>query len=345
VKVAVIGASGYTGLELMRILLRHPDFEIAAATSEQWAGQALGDAFPFLRGQTDLTLEALDPDAIAERVDLAFTALPHATAAPTVATLRAAGVSVVDLSADTRFRDLATYEAWYGAHKAPELVGQAVYGIPELHREALRSAKLAAAPGCYPTAALLPLLPFLREGVVELAPIIVDSKSGVSGAGRKLDSGFLFAELDENCKAYKVGNEHRHVPEMEQEASSVAGTKVEITFVPHLLPTIRGIVTSVYLRPKQALSAKDARALLETTYAGERFVRVLPEGETPSLAAVRGSNYCDVTAFADERTGTLIVLSALDNLCKGSSGQAIQCANLMCGFPEEQGLQGAPFSV
>ena len=184
----------------------------------------------------------------------------------------------------------------------------------------------------------------MREGLVDLSPIIVDSKSGVSGAGRKLDADFLFAELDENCKAYKVGNEHRHVPEMEQEASAVAGAPVQITFVPHLLPTIRGIVTSVYLRPRNPISASDARALLEASYAGERFVRVLPEGETPSLAAVRGSNYCDVNAFADERTGTLIALSALDNLCKGSSGQAVQCANLMCGFPEEQGLQGAPLS-
>lgn len=341
-KVAVIGASGYTGLELLRILLRHPGFEIAVATSEQWAGQRLGDAFPSLRGQTDLILEALDADAVAERVDLAFTALPHGAAAPSVATLRAAGVRVVDLSADTRFRDLATYEDWYGAHKAPELVGQAVYGIPELYREALRGAALAAAPGCYPTSVLLPLLPFLREGLVDRSAIVVDSKSGVSGAGRKLEAGFLFAELDENCKAYKVGYEHRHVPEMEQEASAVAAAPVQITFVPHLLPTIRGIVTSVYLRPSDPLSASDARVLLERTYTGERFVRVLPEGETPSLAAVRGSNYCDVNAFTDERTGTLIVLSALDNLCKGSSGQAVQCANLMCGFPEEQGLLDAP---
>jgi N-acetyl-gamma-glutamyl-phosphate reductase len=336
-RVAVFGASGYAGLELLRILLRHPHFELAVVTSEQRAGQPVGEAFPALRGLLDLVFEASDAQRLAPGVDLAFTALPHAASAPTVAALRRAGVAVADISADFRLRELPVYEAWYGGHPAPELVGKAAYGLPELHREALRGAELVACPGCYPTGALLPLVPFLREGLVETDGIVVDAKSGVSGAGRKLDAELLFAELDENAKAYKVAA-HRHGPEIEQEASLAAGAEVKVTFVPHLIPTIRGIVTSVFCRPRRALSAAAAREVLERAYAGERFVRVLPEGEAPSLAAVRGSNFCDVSAFADERTGTLILLSALDNLVKGASGQAVQCANLMAGFPEEAGL-------
>jgi N-acetyl-gamma-glutamyl-phosphate reductase len=341
-RVAVIGASGYTGLELLRILLRHPEFEIAVVTSEQRAGIPVGEAFPSLRGLTDLVFESNQPAQIAKRVDLVFTALPHAASAPTVAALREAGVRVLDLSADFRLRDVETYRSWYGEHKAAELLESAVYGLPELYRESLRKTALVAVPGCYPTSVLLPLVPFLREGLVETSGIIADSKSGVSGAGRKLDEGLLFAELDGNCKSYKVGNQHRHVPEMEQEASAIANSDVSITFVPHLLPVIRGIVTSVYVRPKASLSADAARSVLENAYAGERFVRVLDPGESPSLAAVRGGNFCDVNAFADERTGTLILLSALDNLVKGSSGAAVQCANLVCGFPEETALLEAP---
>jgi N-acetyl-gamma-glutamyl-phosphate reductase len=320
-RVAVVGASGYTGLELVRILLRHPIFELVAVTSEQRAGQAMGDAFPALRGQLDLSFEPADATSLAPKVDLAFTALPHTASARTVRALRAAGVPVADLSADFRLRSLDSYRTWYGEHPAPDLLETAVYGIPELHREALRSTELAAVAGCYPTSALLPLVPFLRGGWVEPASVVIDSKSGSSGAGRKADPGLLFAELDENCMAYKVG-EHRHAPEIEQEASAAAGTEVCVTFVPHLIPTTRGIATSV----------------LEEAYADERFVRVLPAGATPSLASVRGTNFCDVAAFADERTQTLVLLSALDNLVKGASGQAVQCANLMRGLPEELGL-------
>ncbi|MEE9607176.1 MAG: N-acetyl-gamma-glutamyl-phosphate reductase [Myxococcota bacterium] len=341
-RVAVVGASGYSGLELLRILLRHPDFELAAVTSEQRAGQPVGDAFPALRGQLDLRFEAADPAALAGRAELAFTALPHRTAAPIVRELRKAGVAVVDLSADFRLRDLDAYRSWYGEHAAPELLGTAVYGLPELYRERLCGAEFAAAAGCYPTSVLLPLAPFLRAGLVERAGIVIDAKSGVSGAGRRVDADYLFAELDENCAAYKVGGEHRHVPEIEQEVSALAGEEVRVTFVPHLLPTIRGIATSVFARPVASLGAADARAVLEQAYAGERFVRVLPAGETPSLASVRGSNFCDVAAFVDERSGSLILLSALDNLVKGASGQAVQCANLMRGLPEESGLLESP---
>jgi N-acetyl-gamma-glutamyl-phosphate reductase len=341
-RVAVIGASGYTGLELLRILLRHPEFEIAIATSEQRAGTRVGDAFPSLRGLIELSFEPNDPASIAKRIDLAFTALPHAASAPTVQVLRAAGVRVLDLSADFRLRDVETYRAWYGEHKAAELLGSAVYGLPELYREALRGAELVAVPGCYPTSVLLPLVPFLRNDLIETDGIVVDSKSGVSGAGRKLEQSMLFAELADDCRAYKVGNQHRHVPEFEQEASVAAGRDVSITFVPHLLPTVRGIVTSVFVRPKAALDTDAAREVLADAYAQERFVRVLPPGATPNLRSVRGSNFCDVAAFADERNGTLVLLSAIDNLVKGASGQAVQCANLACGLPEELALLEAP---
>ncbi len=341
-RVAVIGASGYTGLELLRILSRHPEFELCVVTSEQRAGAAVGDGFPSLRGIVDLDFEANDPAAIAPRVDIAFTALPHAASAPTVMALRKAGVRVVDLSADFRLKSVDTYTRWYGEHPAPALIDTAVYGLPELYRERLAKTELVAVPGCYPTSVLLPLVPFLKQGLVATDGIVVDSKSGVSGAGRKLDESFLFAELDDNCYSYKVGNQHRHVPEMEQEAGFAAGSDISVTFVPHLLPTTRGIVTTIYLRPNAPLSTERANRVLREAYAHERFVRVLPEGQTPSLASVRGSNFCDVAAVCDERANTLILLSALDNLVKGASGGAVQSANVMCGFPEHSALLEAP---
>jgi N-acetyl-gamma-glutamyl-phosphate reductase len=342
-KVGILGASGYTGLELVRILLRHPEFEIAAVTSEQQAGRPLGEAFPSLRGRTDLRLEAMAPEAMAGRVELAFAALPHAASAGAVHALREAGVPVVDLSADFRLRDLATYEHWYGKHAAPAHLGEAVYGLPELHRDAIRKTKLTAAPGCYPTSALLPLAPLLRANLIERSGIHIDSKSGVSGAGRKLEAQYLFAELDGDVHAYKPGFSHRHAPEIEQEATRAAGTPVRVTFVPHLLPTVRGIATSVYVRPRAGATAAQARDALAAAYASERFVRVLPEGVQPALRDVRGSNSCDIAFVEDARNDTWILLSTLDNLGKGAAGQAIQCANLMCGFAEEAGLVDAPW--
>jgi N-acetyl-gamma-glutamyl-phosphate reductase len=308
-KVAVVGASGYTGLELLRILLRHPEFEIAVVTSEQRAGRAVGEAFASLRGRLDLCFEANDPAALVGRVDLAFTALPHAASAPTAKALRQGGVAVVDLSADFRLRDLATYESWYGAHPATELIPEAVYGLPELYREALTGTSLAAVPGCYPTGALLPLAPLLRAGMVECHGIHIDSKSGVSGAGRKASEDLLLAELDGNFKAYNAGFAHRHAPEIEQEATAAAGEDVRVTFVPQLLPTTRGLATSVYVRPRGGAAFADARAALEAAYAAEPFVRVLPEGELPTLQSVRGTNYCDVALVEDAHNDTWILLS------------------------------------
>ncbi len=342
-RVAVVGASGYTGVELVRIVLRHPEFELAVVTSEQRAGEPLASFLPAFAGLTDLEFEsAANAEQIGAQVGLVFTALPHATSAPVVKHFRDTGLPVVDLSADFRLRDLATYEEWYAPHPTPELIEGAVYGLPEVYRKELKDAKLVAAPGCYPTSVLLPLLPFLRAGVVEQGPIIVDAKSGTSGAGRKLADNLLHAEVSENCQSYSVGGKHRHIPEMEQEASIAAGGPMPILFTPYLLPTIRGIVTSIYLKPAAGLTTELAREILEQAYADEPFVRVLPEGKTPNLAAVRGSNFCDVTAVLDPRTGMLLLLSAIDNLVKGSGGQAVQGANIMLGLPETAGLLEAP---
>ena len=342
-RVAVIGASGYTGLELLRILLRHRHVELTAITSERSAGRAVSDVYPAFRSLLELRFETVDPGSLAGRVDFAFAALPHAASAPVVCELAKAGVRVVDLSADFRLRDLATYEAWYGTHAAPEWIGRAVYGIPEFHRAAMVEAPIVATPGCYPTSALLPLAPFLRSGAIDPGAVIVDSKSGVSGAGRKADEAMLLAEMGENCRAYNVGGAHRHVPEMEEQGTLLGGAPVRVSFVPQLLPAVRGIATTVYARPRAPLSTAEARAQLATAYRDERFVRVLPEGEMPSLAAVRGSNFCDVTAVVDARTQGLVLLSTLDNLVKGAGGAAVQCFNVMAGLPETEGLLEAPF--
>ena len=342
-RVAVIGASGYTGMELLRIIQRHPHLELVAVTSEQRAGEVVGEAFPALRGIVGLSFEPLDASALAKRVDAAFVCLPHATAAPAVESLRADGVTVVDISADFRFTDRETYEAWYGPHKAPGLFGKAVYGMPEIHGAELPGAELIAAPGCYPTSALLPMLPFLRAGVVEPGTIIVDAKSGASGAGRAAGEAFQLTELDGNAYAYKVAA-HRHGPEIEQEASAVAGRPVKVTFVPHLLPTIRGIISASYLQAAPGLTTAAAREILLAAYGEAPFVRVLPEGETPKLAHVRGSNFCDIGVVVDEHASTLVALGAIDNLVKGAVGQGVQCLNIAQGWSETAGLEEAPFS-
>lgn len=341
-RVGIAGASGYTGLELVRLVPRHPRLELVAITSEQRSGMAAGDAFPGLRGLVDLRFESLDPKRLAERVDVAFCCLPHGGSARAVAELRSAGVAVVDLSADFRLRSREDYARWYGEHAAPDLFGAAAYGIPELHRAELAGASFTAAAGCYPTCSVLPLAPFLREGLVETSGIVIDAKSGVSGAGRTLADGYLLAELEGNSHAYKPGSVHRHVPEIEQELALAAGERVHVAFVPHLLPTTRGMLASVFVRPKAKLSSAEARAVLLRAYASEPFVRVLPEGETPAIASVRGTNFCDVAAVSDERSGTLILLSAIDNLGKGASGQMIQCLNAMQGWPETEGLLAGP---
>lgn len=337
-RVAIAGASGYTGLELLRILLRHPGVEVTAVTSERHDGKPLGDAFPGLAGVSGLVCRALDPEALARSADLIFTALPHGTAMNTVGALHDAGRKVVDLSADFRLKDHALYEATYGRHDRPDLLGNAVYGIPELHREAIRNADLVANPGCYPTGAILALAPLLRANLIETDPIIIDAKSGVSGAGRGAAVDLLFGEVNGSVKAYKVG-EHRHMPEIEQELSDAAGRSVIVSFTPHLIPMDRGILSTIYVCPKPGARFSEA---YEAAYKDEPFVRLLAEGQLPATGHALGSNFAFIGWKDDPRTGRCVIVSAIDNLVKGASGMAVQNMNLMLGIDETAGLTQLP---
>lgn len=342
VRVAVVGASGYTGGELLRLLAGHPHVEIAVVTAEKHAGKAVADVFPSLAGRVGaMQLEKLDEANVAGRADFVFTALPHHTSATVSAQLIAAGLPVVDLSADYRFENLPVYEAWYGAHPQPALNKTAVYGLPELHRARIKPAKLVANPGCYVTSAILALAPLLSNKLVEPTDIFDDAKSGMSGAGRSASEDMLYSEVNEGLRPYKVAN-HRHQPEIEKELSPLAGAEVKITFVPHLLPINRGILSTLYARPTGKLTTSDALDAIRKFYAGEPFIRVLAPGKLPNPGHVRGSNFCDIGVHVDERQNRVIVFSALDNLVKGASGQAVQNMNLMLGFDETTGIAGLP---
>lgn len=338
--VAVVGASGYTGVELLRLLHGHPGVAVSCVTSEQNAGRPVAEIFPTLRDRYAQTLETLEPVRVAEKADLIFTALPHKAAMEVVPTFLKLGKRVVDLSADYRFNDAAVYEAWYEPHLNPELLGEAVYGLPEVRRAEIVPARLVGNPGCYPTSTILGLQPLLRKGLVDPTTIIVDAKSGVSGAGRGAKVDNLYCEVNEGFKAYGVGGVHRHLPEIEQELSLLAGGAVMISFTPHLVPMDRGILATIYARLTADVSAADLVRLFEEFYSGEPFVRVVPAGGFPSTAHVRGANFCDLGVTVDTRTGRVIVVSAIDNLVKGAAGQAVQNMNLMCGFPETLGLDG-----
>ena len=340
IKVAVVGASGYTGVELLRLLHCHPEVEVACVTSEQSAGKPISDVFPSLRGRCDLVLESVEPTAVAAKADLIFTALPHQAAMKVVPTFLALGKKVVDLSADYRLSDADEYARWYEPHLSPELLAEAVYGLPEVRRAAIAGARLVANPGCYPTSIILGLLPLLQQGLIDPATIISDSKSGVSGAGRSAKVDNLYCEVNDGFKAYGVGGVHRHIPEIEQELSLLAGEKLTISFTPHLVPMDRGILSTIYATLRQPADAAALLELYRERYANEPFVRVLPLGQFPSTAFVKGSNCCDIGLTVDQRTGRVIVVSAIDNLVKGASGQAIQNMNLLCGFPETMGLEG-----
>ena len=339
-KVAVIGASGYTGVELLRLLAGHPLVTVTCVTSRQQAGQSLGEVFPSLAGVYDLNFEAVEPAALAGRAELVFTAVPHQAAMGMVPALLAAGCKVVDLSADYRLHDAAVYAEWYELHQTPELLAEAVYGLPELYREQVRSARLVANPGCYPTSAALALAPLLRAKLIDAATIIIDSKSGTSGAGRAAKVDTLYCEVNEGFKAYGLPR-HRHTPEIEQTLSEVGGAPVTISFTPHLVPANRGILSTCYASLGADVSLAAVLALYRQTYAGERFVRVLPEGCLPNINQVRGSNFCDIGVAVDPRTKRVIAVAAIDNLVKGAAGQALQNMNLMLGLQESLGLCGA----
>jgi N-acetyl-gamma-glutamyl-phosphate reductase len=321
--VAVIGAAGYAGAVASALLHRHPHFELAHVTARADAGVPLAEVHP--RTRVPLVLEPYDPDRHSQ-VDAAVVAYPHGAAAPVVAELHSRGVRVVDLSADFRLRDRATYEDWYGEHAAPALVGSAVYGLPELHREDIRSADLVANPGCYPTAAILALAPLARAGL--LGDVVIDAKSGVSGAGREPTPGKHFVSVDETVTPYKVGR-HRHTPEIEQEL----GNGVRVTFTPHLVPLSYGELVSCYVTPS---GSADVTGLYREAYADEPWVEVV-EGP-PGMQEVRETNFCRISVHGDDRTGRIIVFATIDNLWKGTSSQAVQNLNLMFGRDESEGL-------
>ena len=343
INIGIVGASGYTGAELARILVNHPEVNITVATSRQYAGRPLSEIFPHLRGRADLVCENLPVNELCRRADLFFTAVPHKTAMDLVPDLLAAGKRVIDLSADFRLRELSVYEEWYQPHSSSHLLGEAVYGLPELYRSQIAGCRLVANPGCYPTSIILGLAPLLAAGAVLPETIIADSKSGTSGAGRSAQTGTLFCEVHDGFRPYKVGRTHRHTPEIEQELSAVAGRPVKVTFTPHLLPISRGILSTVYSSLAPGFDRKRIDELYREKYRDEPFIRLLPEDAFPATQYVRGSNYCDISWKIDPATGRVIVMTTIDNIVKGASGQAVQNMNIMCGFPETAGLGVVPF--
>ncbi|MCP4380937.1 MAG: N-acetyl-gamma-glutamyl-phosphate reductase [Hyphomicrobiales bacterium] len=342
-RVGVLGASGYTGADLVRLALEHPEMEIAALTANSHAGKAMGEVFPHL-AFVDLPDLTTVEDADWSAIDVAFCGLPHGTTQDiTLAVLSGhPGIRFVDMSADFRFQDPEVYQSTYGQeHRAPDLQSEAVYGLTEHYRTAIRDARLVACPGCYPTAALMSLLPLVTAGLIDSTDIIIDAKSGVSGAGRSLKQNTLFSETGEGLSPYSVGT-HRHAPEIEQEISKAAGQPITVNFTPHLIPMSRGELCTAYLRLTGRATADDLRATLADAYREEAFVHVAAEAVIPKTQNVRGSNHCQIGVFADRVPGRAIVISVIDNLVKGSAGQAIQNFNLMYGIDEVTGLTQQP---
>jgi len=348
IPVGLVGVTGYTGMELARVLAGHPGLELIRATSRSEAGKKLSVLYPFLAGPGDLgrmgeiVISQPDPEDLAAHCELVFLAVPHKTAMQIAATLLEKGVKVVDLSADFRIRDRATYEKWYAVeHTQAALLAEAVYGLPELYRDKVRQARLIANPGCYPTSSILGLAPALEQGLIHIGDIVIDAKSGTSGAGRGAAVGTLYCEVADSFRAYNL-TKHRHTPEIEQEVSLLAGAPVALSFNTHLLPISRGILSTIYTRLKTPKTLAEVHALYAERYKDEPLVRVLPLGTLPETRWVRGTLFCDIGLAVDERLGRLIILSAIDNLCRGASGQAVANANLMLGLDETAGLPLAP---
>jgi N-acetyl-gamma-glutamyl-phosphate reductase len=333
-RVAILGATGYSALALIKLLLRHPQVEITAVTSRQDGNPPLASVHPSLVNRTDLALEDLAPETVAARADCVFSCLPHGVTSRLVPHLLAGRVRVIDLSADYRLRDPQVYADWYGEkHGDPGHLATAVYGLPELFREAIKGAELIANPGCYPTSAILALAPLLKSGLIEASDIIIDSKSGVSGAGRTPKLTTLYAECNESVSAYSVGR-HRHTPEIEQILSTAGGQKIEVIFTPHLIPMDRGILTTAYSRPRPGVTEEALLDALRSFYAHEPFVRVV--NHLPATKDTTDTNYCDVTVRLVR--GRVLTISCLDNLVKGAAGAAVQNFNLMYGYPETMAL-------
>ncbi|HEY8117977.1 MAG TPA: N-acetyl-gamma-glutamyl-phosphate reductase [Methylophilaceae bacterium] len=337
-KIGIVGGTGYTGVELLRLLAVHPNAQLSVITSRGEAGLPVADMFPSLRGYVDIAFtEPAQSDL--SSCDIVFFATPNGIAMQQTRDLLTKGVRVIDLAADFRIKDIATWEKWYGmTHACPDLVAQAVYGLPELNREKIKTAQLVANPGCYPTAVQLGFMPLLEAGVVDISHLIADAKSGVSGAGRKAEVHTLFSEAGDNFKAYGVSG-HRHLPEISQGLTEMASKKTGLTFVPHLTPLIRGIHATLYAKLTKSV---DLQQLFESRYANERFVDVLPEGAHPETRSVRGSNLCRIAVHQPQGGDTVVVLSVIDNLVKGAAGQAVQNMNIMFGFAENAGLEVVP---
>ncbi len=338
IRAAVLGAPGYGGGELLRLLTMHPETTITLLGGHSAAGKHILDVSPHLRGYVDLMVEDASCDSIKEKADVVFLALPHGLAVDIATALIPAGVKVIDLGADFRFQDTTVYETWYKVkHNNPELAKTAVYGLPELWRDEVKGASLIANPGCYPTSAILGLYPLIQAGIIDLSSLIIDSKSGVTGAGRTPSAGNIYSETNESIKAYGIST-HRHTPEIETRLGRIAGAALLVNFTPHLTPMNRGILSTMYANLKPEGLDCDIQALYEKAYADEFFVRVLPKGTLPQTQWVRGSNFCDIGVTVDVRTKRVIVVSAIDNLMKGAAGQAVQNMNLMFGLPENTGL-------
>ncbi|MBU1182060.1 MAG: N-acetyl-gamma-glutamyl-phosphate reductase [Proteobacteria bacterium] len=343
-RVAVVGATGYVGAELVRLLSGHPEAKLTVITSRQYAGVRFDHVFPSMTGHVDLVCEDLSADNLCDRADLFFLSIPHKIPMEIVPGLISKGKRVIDLSADFRFRDSETYEAYYQPHTSKNLLEKAVYGLSEIYHDKIKGADLIGNPGCYPTSVLLPLIPLLKEGFLDAESIIADSKSGVSGAGRSLALSSHFCEVNESFKAYKVAA-HRHNPEIEEVLSRETGRRTRITFVPHLVPVTRGMLTTIYARLKADVSSEHIKKCLSSFYSGRPFIRLCDDIRLPDTKHVTGTNYCDIGFRIDQRTGCLILISAIDNLVKGAAGQAVQNMNIMLGYEETAGLMSVPYPL
>jgi N-acetyl-gamma-glutamyl-phosphate reductase len=343
-KVAILGGSGYTGCELLRLLQNHPHAKIAAVTSERSSGLPVSDVFLSFRN-SDLAFESLSLKSLKKRADLFFMCLPHKTSQEAAASLVSAGRKVIDLSADYRLRSAIEYKKWYKTpHRFKHLLKKAVYGLPEIHRDEIKDASLVANPGCYPTGALLGLAPLAGEDYLDHDSIIIDSKSGVSGAGRSPSQPFMFSEVNESVNAYAVAS-HRHTPEIEQELSTLFRQRVKVIFTPHITPADRGILSTIYVKINKSVNISQVHKRYRDFFSKEPFVRVVKRGVYPTTKAVKGSNFCDIALFIDTRNRnhqSLIIVSAIDNLLKGASGQAVQNMNIIYGFDETEGLITPP---
>jgi len=343
-RVGVVGATGYAGAELVRILSGHPDVELTVITSRQYSGEMFDSIYPSMARSVNLACEEFEADHICEKADVIFMALPHKLPMELVPGLIKQGKKVIDLSADFRFSDAAKYEAYYQPHTATDLLGRSVYGLCEIYYDRIKKASLIGNPGCYPTSVLLPLIPLVKNKLIDIHTIIADSKSGVSGAGRSLLLTTHFCEVNESLKAYKVA-EHRHNPEMEEILNLESEQDINITFIPHLVPMTRGMLTTIYADLFKSVSYEDIQNCFSSFYSGSPFIRICSKGTFPDTLHVRGTNYCDIGFKLDLRNNRLVLISAIDNLVKGAAGQAVQNMNIMLGLDETKGLMNVPFPV